>query len=158
MKGASMQIKSRMMLAVLSICILEGIIACGKEGSEGELLLQNAVRKYNSTLAEAYRERSVEPLMGAATEKEIERVELLIRMLEQKGLFLDGQLRRIDFGRAEMEAEDRGRISTEEVWDYRHLDVKTKGIISKRKITYRLIYHLVKDKDGWLVDRVNLRD
>jgi hypothetical protein len=140
------------------LAIIFVLLGCTSEVNRENQVLKDAVRRYNRAAMEAYRVGTVEPLQGKVTQKERGRLELLIGLLKNKRVFLDGSLKSIDFREVMVRGEDRASISTEEQWEYRHIDTLSRAVVSpKEKAHYSLIYHLVKKKGLWLVDRVEKR-
>ena len=122
----------------------------GLSDAEAEQL----VRTYLTRIVEAYRASDAEIAAPVAGEKEALKLTGLIGVKRDGDLNLDAQLLEIRFERFER----RGRevlVDTRERWHYRDLRIGTgKQVGEDSTDAYHLRYHLAREKDRWVVERL----
>ncbi|MBI5527436.1 MAG: hypothetical protein HY897_13970 [Deltaproteobacteria bacterium] len=113
------------------------------------------VKRYNEALATAYARESAEPLAGAATAAEMQRVDDIVNFLGQGGMTMDARQESFDAQKVSVSADGRATLNSDEVWWYRHWNPATGEVKqAPRRVRYQMHYTLVKDAGRWLVDRL----
>lgn len=118
-------------------------------------LIETAIRRYNRALADAYREMSVDPLQGIASEREIGKVNMIIMGFRAKNQYMESGLKGIEFKEIKRNKEDSADVETKEVWRFRYMDKKTGQEVKPwAEAEYKLIYHMRKNEGKWMVGAV----
>ena len=127
---------------------------CNSGEISQEAELKTIIAKYNIALVEAYGYQFFEPLKEVAGEDEVGKVEIIIDSYMLGNQIMEAQLNRMDFNEINIE-EDRATVRTSEDWSYRWVDLRTgEEVEPLRDIHYELLYHLIKNDDKWLVEKV----
>lgn len=118
-------------------------------------LIETTIRRYNRALADAYRDMSVDPLQGIASEREIGKVNMILMGFRAKNQYMETELKGIEFERIERKGTDSAEVETEESWRFRHLDKKTAQEVKPWvQEEYKLLYHMAKKDGSWIVASV----
>src|SRR3970282_2155638 len=124
-----------------------------KQEKYEEKILKNSVRKYLATLVDVYRDFNIERLDEVCAEEEKKRIDVLILTMRTENKFLDAKLKELTFGGIKRKDDNTVEVFTEEKWEFRHLDIKTKSAVDLLKTEeYKMIYTLVKQGGKWLVE------
>lgn len=118
-------------------------------------ILETSIRRYNRALADAYKEMSVDPLQGIASEREIGKVNMIIMGFRAKNQYMESGLKWIEFKEIKRNKEDSADVETKEAWRFRYIDKKTGQEVKPwAEAEYKLIYHMRKNEGKWLVGTV----
>lgn len=129
-------------------------LGCTSPEQTHEKHLKTIVAKYNNALTQAYSSRFLSSLSEVASEKEVNKVEVIIASFFQGNTLMESELHRMDFHDVNIEG-DKATVRTSEDWSYRWVDFRTSEEIEPLKdIHYEMLYHLIKKDDKWLVDSV----
>lgn len=132
------------------------IIGCAAPLQDPEAqLLETAIRRYNRALVDAYRELSVDPLQGIASEREVGKVNMILNGFRAKNQYMEAELKKVEVKEVKRKSGDSVDVETKELWRYRHMDKKTGQEIKPwTEADYKLIYQLVKSEGNWIVGSV----
>jgi len=130
---------------------------CTKRASVEEHRVRAVTASYNQALPGVYATKALEPLDGIATEDEIGRLYSIILGLSQRGLILDSRQESFHAESLEIPAADAAELVSTEVWWYRHVNPDTNAVAqAPRRVHYKIRYQLIRMKERWLVNRLNL--
>ncbi len=126
----------------------------GCRGQAERRVAEDAIRRYNRAVAEAHLTGSLEALEKAASEREVERVQIFVAAVRGQGQVLEQSLEELRVKEAVFEAE-KARALAEERWVYQRLDARTRQPAGeKADRRYLMTYLFAKRGDGWVVDKV----
>lgn len=141
-------------LLCLILLLFSGCSSPLKNDPEASLI-ETTIRRYNRALADAYREMSVDPLQGIASEREIGKVNMIIMGFRAKNQYMESGLKGIEFKEIKRNKENSADVETKEAWRFRYMDKKTGQEVKPWAETeYKLIYHMRKNEGKWLVGTV----
>ncbi|HZZ83295.1 MAG TPA: hypothetical protein VFE30_02065 [Anaeromyxobacteraceae bacterium] len=114
------------------------------------------VRKYDARLAEAYRSADPRIVEEVAGDREASKITGLIGVKYDSGLTLDAQLLSLEVLGVSRKG-DRIDVRTDERWHYVDRQVGTGAQVGEASDDrYRLVYHLEKKDQRWVVGEVEL--
>lgn len=143
---------SRKYLLLLFVVLL--LYGCSKETVE----LRNVVTAYNKMLVEALSKPDSRLMEYFVTTKEMLRIESYITYLKKDKKLLVSELKKIEFLDTAIN-DDRAAVKTKEEWLYHYIDSKTRQpVTDKETIAYENTYHLIRDGERWVVDRVDIKE
>ncbi len=120
--------------------------------SEDGVLVAESLRRYNRALAEAYLTGSPESLAAAASDREAQKVGVLVDALRSQGQILLASLEDLRVAEVSFAPGGRARAATKERWSYERVDHKTRVTVVPRKIReYAMVYRLERRGAGWVV-------
>jgi len=140
----------------LALIIFIFIAGCSAPPKDPEIqLLETTIRRYNRALVDAYKELSVDPLQGIASEREMGKVDMIINGFRAKNQYMEAELKRIEIKEIKRKGGDSVDVETREHWRYRNMDKKTGQEMKPwTEADYKLIYYLVKSEGNWMVGTV----
>lgn len=142
----------KFLLATCVLC-LATFFGCGYD-REVEIV-KNTIRKYNKTLIDVYRDLKTDYLFGVASPMEIGHVEVAVTDFKAKNLFMETEIKSIEFVKIDKRKNTEMDVETKEKWRFRHLMLGTnKEVRPWKDIEYNMIYHMINEKGVWLVNRV----
>ena len=100
------------LLFLLATSILWG---CAENSTEA---VTAVVRAYNNAVIEAYRTGSAQPLLPYASEKEMNKVQVLVDLKMSNRLVLESELQSLELLSAVREPDDTYTVRTRERWKY----------------------------------------
>jgi hypothetical protein len=113
---------------------------------------EKLVRTYLTRLVEAYRASDADLAAPVVSEREATKLTGLIGVKRDANLTLDAELLEIVFDRVERKAHEV-RVETRERWRYRDRQIGTGKQVGEESFdSYRMRYHLVREKERWVVD------
>lgn len=113
-----------------------------------------AVRTYLGYTSFAYRVADSDVASRAATEDEGVRVDSYVELNRQKGQGIEQRLVRFAL-RSETAEGTRAVVAASEEWRYRYFSLTSLAYTSPAyAVSYDTTYTLVKERRGWLVDKV----
>ena len=130
---------------ILTIPIL--LLGCDK----GKAQLKDTVVKYNTLLAEGYRNLNMNPLIQVATERRATKAFYHMAALGEARIKMDAKLKKITFSDIKIISHDKAEVVTDEIWDYTYLSIDSSKPLFDNSITYKLKYILEKRSNRWLV-------
>jgi hypothetical protein len=135
-------------LLLLAVALAAG---CDRDRSQAEA----AVRAYDEAAIAAYRSRDLAPLGAAATERERNKVLVLVDLKSAAGLVLESELVSLELTRVGRPGPDRLEAEARERWRYFDRAV-TPGAPTAGRIAadMTLAYELVREDEAWKVDAV----
>ncbi len=155
MHGMNM-IKPVILILIISI---SGFYGCRK-GRDGSVIhMKELIKQYNNLLSEAYITMDLTELNKILTENHAVRLETRLTNVRKSQRRMESELKKIEFKDIVFPDDKSVIVSTKEVWDIRHIDLKTKKMIKEHKgYVYDLRYELAKKGDTWLIDNVVVID
>lgn len=120
--------------------------------------IETAVVRYNTLLADCYRNLDMNPLAHAATKKRTTKAFFHMAALEEAGVKMDAKLRRFSFGDVKVIAPDQVEIPAQESWDYSYWDIDTGKDLFDNSVHFRLVYTLAKQMGTWLVADISVKE
>jgi hypothetical protein len=100
--------------------------------------------------------RDVNPLKEIAAKPVIEKLSLWMAAWEDGNVYLDAELKNIDFDNLEIEGKS-AIVITSENWSYIYRDLDTQEIAEPRQsISYKMQYKLEKRENNWLIEEMNI--
>lgn len=136
---------------VLAILLL--LPSCGVEKvPSAAVAVENAVRRYNRCLIEAYQAADAGLVESAASEAEVGRVGIIIGALSANGEIIRAGLTRLEFRTVLLVSDSRAEAKTTEDWVYENVSLKTWEVTkTARNIQYKLHYLLKMQAGRWIV-------
>jgi len=149
---------NRRVVAYCSTVIM--LLALAGCASREEKELKKFVEDYNKTLQTIYRTANLNPLGPYATENELARVFPIIQALSASDSIMPTEIKKFNAVKAEISAGGvKALVETRETWEYRWENKKTGRIVKPSNTeSYHLRYYILKQKNGWKVDRIELLD
>lgn len=143
-------------LLTYSVTVLLVVVSgCSSKGMNEKTELKTVIAKYNNAIIEAYKNQNFEHFMQVATDKEINKIGIIINSFRQADQIMEAELRKIDFQEIKTQG-DKADVNTSEDWSYRWIDYKTGQEVEPLKnIHYDMLYHLIKKDGKWLVEKVD---
>jgi hypothetical protein len=144
---------SRSLIALLWTLFFIIPLSCTTKNPEEEAI-KKLVGKYNVALITAYKDMNPLPLRRVTSNSEFEKVNLIIDSFMEVNQIMEAELMSLGFKDIKIE-QDSATVKTSEQWKYRWVDMKTGEVkVPLQEIHYEMLYHLTKEEDKWLVDRV----
>lgn len=128
------------------------LLGCSRENDR----IKDAVMKYDTLLAEGYRNLNMNPLVQAATEKRALKAYYHMAALGEARIKMDAKLKKIAFSNVKLISGDKAEAITDEIWDYIYLNLDSGKPLFDNTVTYRLKYILEKKSGNWLVADINI--
>lgn len=136
------------------------IYGCGSGSEEDTRIIKDIIQKYDQQLAEGYMKMDMSLLKGMITpdygyklEHRLEAFKIAQRRMETE--LKNTEFVEINFVSGKRTKSEIARVRTREIWDTRHIDLKTEKTIKKIKgLTYVLSYELIKIEGKWLINSV----
>lgn len=139
-------------LLFLSIMAFAVLTCSGCKPSKEDEEVRGFVKNYVSIMQGVYAEANLNILAPFATEKEIKKMFPVIQALKATGNVMKTEILDFNIKKSKVKA-DVATVTSSERWRFWWQDVKTGAITKPRsEESYRLEYHLVKDKGQWKVD------
>ncbi len=142
-------------LSVVIVAVLL-LLSCSSESVE----LKNTVTAYNKMLAEALAKPDPRIMEYFTTSYELSRIDAYIVYLKKDKKVLVSELKNLEF--VEIKVSDDGKsstVDTRELWTFHYVDdVSRKPVTEEESISYENTYHLVREDNRWLVDRIDARE
>lgn len=146
------EIMKHLLYSIALAIILSGCTS--NPADDREALLKIVIVKYNNAVIEAYKNQNFEYLKQVATEKEIDKIGIMISSFRQTDQIMKAEFHKIDFREIKIQG-DKTDVRTSEDWSYRWIDYKTGQEVEPLKnIHYEILYHLIKKDGKWLVEKV----
>jgi hypothetical protein len=156
--------------ALASVLLLAACSSSPAAGKAGEKIVapvtpnaadfstpEKAVRTYLDYTSFAYRMVNSEAASQAATPYEGVRVDSYIELNREKGLGIEQQLMRFT-RRSTSQEGTKTVLAAAEEWRYRYFSLDTRTYTTPMySASYDTTYTLVKDRKGWLVDKVEAK-
>jgi hypothetical protein len=142
----------------LSVAVIIFLLsACSAiDVSRQDQILSKIVIQYNDLLIEVNKTRDVNPLKEIAAKPVIEKLSLWMAAWEDGNIYLDAELRNIEFDNLKI-AGKSALVITSEQWSYIYRDLDTQEIAEPRQfISYKMQYKLEKRKYNWLITGINI--
>lgn len=119
---------------------------------------ESAVRSYLDWVSYGYRIGESEVATPTMTPYQLVRVDAYNQMQLQKGRLIDQSVKSIVFGKASADVT-RTLLPAKERWKYRYVSIKKAGetLQGPYDASYETTYTLVKTKNGWLVDDIEVK-
>lgn len=140
----------RKLIAVFALLLL--ISGCEKENSR----IRDTVIKYDTLLAEGYRNLNMTPLTQVATEKRAAKAYYHMAALGEGRIKMDARLRDIKFLDIKTSGGKKSEVTAEEMWDYAYIDIESWKQVFDNSVTYKMKYVLEKKSDEWLVADITI--
>ncbi len=138
----------------LLLAIAALVAACSGEARKAE----NVVTMYNKVLIDAYLRPEPKLMELFVSNREYVRIESYIFYLLKNNKILKCDLKELTFEDVKIK-DDTAEVYTKERWKYRYLDSRTRKPVSREyEILYSNIYHLKKEKERWVVDRLDTKE
>lgn len=145
----------RYLLTYSVIVLLAVVSGCSSKGMNEKTELKTVIAKYNNAIIEAYKNQNFEHFMQVATDKEINKIGIIINSFRQADQIMEAELQKIDFQEIKTQG-DKADVNTSEDWSYRWINYKTGQEVEPLKnIHYEMLYHLIKKDGRWLVEKVD---
>lgn len=136
------------------LILVLAVSGCATEKSKEEYDIKITIGKYNHAMIRAYKSLDFRPLGGVTTDEQLTRVNSFITSFLESGQIMEPELHSIDFKEITIE-DDRATVGTSEDWTYMWLDYRTREVVVPlEEIHYEIIYHLLREDETWLVDKV----
>ncbi len=147
--------KNRYLWCLVSVMVCVVVIS-GCRSSKEQEEAGSFVQSYCSVLQNVYLKADMKILGQMATENELKRVFPTIQALTATDNIMKSEILEFKLKKTTLE-DGKATVRTSERWRFWWEDRKT-GTITKPKVeeSYKLNYHLVKDKSGWLVDSIEM--
>jgi len=124
--------------------------------SKQDQILSKIVIQYNKLLIEVNKTRDVNPLKEIAAKPVIEKLSLWMGAWECGNVYLDAELKNIDFDDLKIAGES-ALVITSEYWSYIYRDLDTQEIAEPRQfISYKMQYKLEKRQHTWLITEIDI--
>ncbi len=138
------------------VCLLFlALVACSHESAEDKQI-KATIMRYNQLLIEGYQKMNMNILQEAATAKQAEKVYFHMAALGESRVRMDSTLEKMQFTDVKILSENKAKVKTKEIWDFRHTNIDTKQVVLEEKnFEYILSYELVKEGGRWLVSDVS---
>ncbi len=115
---------------------------------------REVVRTYVARVADAYRASDAELAAPAASDREAMKLTALIGVKRDAGVNLDARLVELAFGGVERKGGEVV-VETRERWSYRDLRIGSGAQVGEASDdAYHLRYRLARERERWVVDRV----
>jgi hypothetical protein len=129
-------------------------LLAGCRGRAERRLAEDAIRRYDRAVIEAYLTGSTKALEKAAAEREVERVQIFVYAIRAQGQVLEQSLEELRVKEAVFEKE-KARALAEERWVYLRRDVRTRQPVAARADRRYLMTYLLARRGGdWVVEKV----
>ncbi len=142
---------STFLLIALGVLML--FSACGRENDR---IIMDAVIKYDTLLAEGYRNLNMTPLIEAATEKHAAKVYIHMAALGEGRIKMDSMLKDIKFIEIKKLSGSKAEVKTREMWDYAYINFDSGKSVFDNSVRYELKYSLEKKSGRWLVADITI--
>ncbi len=130
------------------------VVACSGEARKAE----NVVTMYNKVIIDAYLRPEPKLMELFVSNREYVRIESYIFYLLKNNKILKCDLKELTFEDVKIK-DDTAEVYTKERWKYRYLDSRTRKPVSREyEILYSNVYHLKKEKERWVVDRLDTKE
>ena len=117
--------------------------------------IEEAIRRYNTLLAEGYRTQDMNPLQEVTTREQAVKLYHHMAALGEGRLRLESQLKEIDFKKIERRDTGHAVVETEEIWDFTHYRTDSgEKHAEERDFVYRMGYILQKKDGRWVITEV----
>lgn len=138
----------------LYLCLILVLLAgCNQEKGR----IKDTVIKYNTLLADGYKNLNMTPLLQVATEEQSLKAYYHMAALGEARIKMDAKLRSINFLDIKSLSQ-KSEVRTEEMWDYTHINIDTGQSVFHRTISYRIRYLLIKRSERWFVSDVTVEE
>jgi len=130
------------------------IWACGCRTSPdtNTQAVKDSVLRYNQLLAEAYAKMNMNPLREAATADQAAKEYRHMAALGEAKIRMESALKNIEFSGVTFLSHDEASVITKEIWDYTHIDMRTRAPVKVQKnVPYTLKYELKQKNARWYV-------
>lgn len=129
---------------------------CAIDVSRQDQILSKIVIQYNGLLIEVNKTRDFKPLKKIAVKPVIEKLSLWMAAWKDGNVYLDAELKNIDFDDIKITGKS-ALVITSEHWSYIYRDLNTQEIAEPSKsISYKMAYRLEKREDTWLITEINI--
>lgn len=145
----------------LSAVLLVFLWASGCHGvaDKNAQAVKAVIVRYNHLLAEGYLTMNMNPLQEAATAGQATREYHHMAALGEAQVRMEAALQSIEFSRVRFSGSNAASVVTKEVWNFTHLDMKTRRpIYVQKSVVYTLKYQLKKSGRAWYVAAVESID
>jgi hypothetical protein len=113
------------------------------------------IRDYNKEAINAYRTGDTKPLRAFASEKESNKVQVLVDIKRNNGLILESELQKLEILESKKSSVDVWTVRTKERWSYHDQPMKAGQPPGKTIIADMvLVYTLQQGKAEWKVENV----
>lgn len=134
---------------VLPVIVGLLVIGCGKtpdKMSEGDFL--ELIKTYNDRLVQAYDKGNADIMKEVTSEKDVDTVRKLIEGLYGHRVKMVAKVKSVKITGKEIPGEGTAVIFTDEIWDYRYVDLKDGSVQdAKTDVPYHMAYVIFsKDK------------
>ena len=133
-------------------------ISCSKELGQVEQI-KRSVERYNQLLIEGYKNLNMNPLQEVATPEQATKAYHHMAAFGEADIKIISELKKIEFLVVKLTGSDKAVVKTREVWDFKHVDIKTSTKkMEEKDFIYRITYELEKNNNKWLVSSVIAED
>ena len=139
-------------LFMLMLFAMSSLSACGKMDDPKTTEIKQVIRWYDDALTKAYKERDIKPLVGLASERELNRVSMLMLNLKIEKRWMEAELKDLKFKKIDFINDKKVAVWTLEKWKYRYIEKRSKNIdVLWEEIEYEMFYDLIKLEGKWVV-------
>jgi hypothetical protein len=136
----------------LALLIFFGVYGCPTSPDPTTQAVKDTILRYNQLLAEGYANMNMNPLQEVATADQAGKEYRHMAALGEANIRMAAALKSIEFSAVVVSRDGSASAVTKEVWDYTHLDVRTRTPVTKQQdIVYTLKYELKQENRRWLV-------
>ena len=115
--------------------------------------VKDLIQRYDKLLSRAYITMDLKDLNELITPDHLSRLEHRLSNIEKADRQMLAELKDIEFAEIKYLDESPIFVKTKEVWDIRHIDLKTQEVVKEHKdYTYELAYEIVRQKNKWLIN------
>jgi hypothetical protein len=140
----------------LIILISFTLLSCSNESVE----IKNTVTAYNKILPEALAKPDEHIMEYFTSNNELSRIGAYILFLKTQKKIMVSDLKELEFIET-IVSEDRktATLKTVEQWTFYYVDYKTREPVTEEEaIKYENTYTVVKEKDHWVVDKIDIKE
>ncbi len=132
------------------------LLSCSNESIE----IKNTVTAYNKILPEALAKPDEHIMEYFTSNNELSRIGAYILFLKTQKKIMVSDLKELEFIET-IVSKDRktATLKTVEQWTFHYVDYKTREPVTEEEaIRYENRYTMVKEKDHWVVDRIDIKE
>lgn len=139
----------------LASAIFFSLLACVSEPAQTEQI-KTAIMRYNQLLMEGYQKLSMNPLQEVATKEQAEKAYYHMAALGEGGMRMESKLKKIDYQEIKFPSQDEVCVTTREIWDFSHNDLRTgEKKYEQKDFAYLTKYELKREGNRWMIQKIN---
>lgn len=140
-------------ILVLSLLLLL-FAGCGRDNAD-MLQIKKTITRYNQFLADGYKSLNMNSLQEVATPELATKAYYHMSAIGEGKLRMESALKELTFNKIELRQKDEAVVETREVWDFRHVEMKTgKSYYEEKDFVYEMGYTLKKHAEKWTITHI----